>query len=161
MFQENSDDCAIRSYHNASKITGDGGIELNQKLPSTDEFLSHPKVAPLIFPHRNKQRSKNRIHNLKDTTKKLRLHITSTDVIKELLCPAETSFNVKICGGKRGFDVERERSKSSGYVIHPCSKIRLAITGFGKNINCPKVSYSYSTFTDFLDNTGILSLWLC
>lgn len=45
-------------------------------------------------------------------------------MIKESLCPAETSFNVKICGGKRGFDVERERSKSSGYVIHPCSKIR-------------------------------------
>ncbi|XP_057290465.1 potassium/sodium hyperpolarization-activated cyclic nucleotide-gated channel 1-like [Hydractinia symbiolongicarpus] len=124
MFQKASADCVISNYHRALNITCDGGIKLNQKLPSTDEVLSHPKLASIIFSHRNKQRIMNRIHNLKDTTKKLRVHITPTDVIKELLCPAETSFNVKICGGKRGFDVERERSKSSGYVIHPCSKIR-------------------------------------
>lgn len=49
---------------------------------------------------------------------------TSADLIKELFCPAHTLVNQKLFGGKTGVDIERERSRNSGYVIHPCSKLR-------------------------------------
>lgn len=49
---------------------------------------------------------------------------TSADLIKELFCPAHTLVNQKLFGGKKGVDIERERSRNSGYVIHPCSKLR-------------------------------------
>ena len=49
---------------------------------------------------------------------------TSADLIKELFCPAHTLVNQKLFGGQTGVDIERERSRNSGYVIHPCSKLR-------------------------------------
>ena len=49
---------------------------------------------------------------------------TSADLIKELFCPAHTLVNQKLFGGKTGVDIERERSRNSGYVIHPCSNLR-------------------------------------
>ena len=49
---------------------------------------------------------------------------TSGDLIKELFSPADTSINARLFGGRNAVEKEIERSKKSGYIIHPCSKLR-------------------------------------
>ena len=49
---------------------------------------------------------------------------TSAELIREFLGPADTPVNARLFGGKKAVQVEIERAKSYGYVIHPCSKLR-------------------------------------
>ena len=49
---------------------------------------------------------------------------TSAELIREFLGPADTPVNARLFGGKKAVQVEIERMKSYGYVIHPCSKLR-------------------------------------
>lgn len=44
--------------------------------------------------------------------------------VRSWIAPANTSANVKIFGGKRAVQIEQQRSKAAGWVIHPYSSLR-------------------------------------
>ena len=44
--------------------------------------------------------------------------------VRSWIAPATTPANVKIFGGKRAVQIEQQRSKAAGWVIHPYSSLR-------------------------------------
>jgi len=105
-------------------VTSDNNNETNQDTPI---HLKGDFLEAMLFPHLDPGKKDYYANNQSNnTSKKLfeRGQSTSAGLIKELFCPAHTPINTKLFGGSKGVDLERERSKNSGYVIHPCSKLR-------------------------------------
>ena len=85
-----------------------------------DDFL-----GAMLFPHFDQKADKHFMSFTKQPKRQLfKKKNTSANLIKDLFCPAHTSQTIKFFGGKKAMEFERERSKNSGFVIHPWSKLR-------------------------------------
>ncbi|XP_065673063.1 potassium/sodium hyperpolarization-activated cyclic nucleotide-gated channel 4 isoform X3 [Hydra vulgaris] len=85
-----------------------------------DDFL-----GAMLFPHFDQKAEKSFMSFKKQPKRQLfKKKNTSADLIKDLFCPAHNNQTIKFFGGKKAMEFERERSKNSGFVIHPWSKLR-------------------------------------
>lgn len=92
------------------------------KLQSVDDDF----LQTLLFPHLETT-LKDEIMGTKPRGRTYELLKRSRSITKyfaEYLYPSRTRNNMKIFGGKKAVELERERAKHSGYIIHPCSKFR-------------------------------------
>ena len=94
---------------------------LQKKISRDTEprHLSGDFLESMLFPHLKKKNKKTTVLGVE-----LKRSKTSSDLIKELFIPAPSPLNVKLFGGHTAVEMERERSRNSGYIIHPCSKLR-------------------------------------
>ena len=93
------------------------------KMPSVDDDF----LQTLLFPHMETTLKDDIMGaNKRSSTYALIKPYTRyiTTFFAELLYPSQTKNNMKIFGGKKAVELERERAKHSCYIIHPCSKFR-------------------------------------
>lgn len=113
---------------------------INNKFLSTTELSIKESPSSMFFPHYGMDDNENNksCHSNNNTSKRQLRRITnsfmrrtprqhrttSAELIKELLYPADTPLNIRLFGGRKAVEMEIERSRKSGYIIHPCSKLR-------------------------------------
>lgn len=95
------------------------------KKEDTPSHLMNDFLGAMLFPHLDQKSEKHFINFAKQPRLQfLNKKKTSAGLIKNLFCPAHSSQTIKFFGGISAIEYERERSKNSGFVIHPWSKLR-------------------------------------